>query len=271
VRLWDPGSGREIARFRKDGVESVAFSHDGKRVATGAGDGSAHVFDVATGRETLVLKIETDDAIAASFSPDGTRIVTGSGDHTVRIWDAASGAEIARLTDPLCEVTAAAFSPDGNRILSTARCGIGRIWTRQPAVKLPNGVTGIWAFNGTAPDDPPDLASGINRVYCVTSPFNIHEDGLIVSFIQEGADQPPEAKMHLRCAADLSCRVFGGPPAQGAALAGTAKFTITDKGGELCIGSECTVITRCPPITWTNEEKASGFAAAWEKQVLGKP
>jgi hypothetical protein len=80
----------------------------------------------------------------------------------------------------------------------------------------------------------------------------------------------PEAQNHLRCAADLSCQIFPGPPAQGVEAADTTKLTFSREGGELCMGGECRVLARCPAIAWTEEEKANGFAEAWEKRVLGK-
>ena len=57
---------------------AVAFSPDGARVATGSGDGSARVFDAATGAE--ISRLDHERAVyAVAFSPDGTRVATGSG------------------------------------------------------------------------------------------------------------------------------------------------------------------------------------------------
>jgi DNA-binding beta-propeller fold protein YncE len=270
VRLWDAENGRELAVLHHDqAINSVAFSADGKRLVTGVRDGTAHVFDIGTGRETLVIKAGTDDVLAASFSHDGARIVTGSADRTVRIWDTTSGETIAVLTGHLGDVTSAAFSPDGNRIFSTGE-STGRIWTRLPAAHMPDGVAGLWSQDITAPDTPADLARDFARIYCVGEPFNIHEDGLIVSFETQEPNVPPEAKMHLRCAADLSCQAFVGPPAQGLEPMGSGKLSLSGEGGELCFFGECRVLARCPAIEWTKEEKASGFAKAWERTVLGK-
>ena len=135
---------------------------------------------------------------------------------------------------------------------------------------MPDGVAGLWYQNIMAPDTPDDLARDLVRIMCLSSPFNIHKDGLIVSFVGAAEREVPEAQMHLRCAADLSCQVFAGPPAQGLEPVDTAKLTLSGKGGELCFGGECRVLARCPAIAWTEEEKASGFAEAWEKKVLGK-
>jgi WD40 repeat protein len=269
VRLWDAENGHEVAVLpHGQGINSVAFSPDGKRLVTGTRGGAAHVFDIATRREILVLKAETDDVLAASFGPDGTRIVTGSDDGSVRIWNAASGESIAVLTGHLSAVYFVAFSPDGKRIFSAGRDATGRIRTRMPVAHIPDGVTGLWYQNTIAPDTPDELARELVRIACVWNPFNIHKDGLIVSFVATELGVPPEAQFHLRCASDLSCQVFAGPPAQG--LEPVDKLIFSNKVPELCFSGECRVLARCPAIAWTQEEKASGFAEAWEKKVLGR-
>ena len=69
----------------------MAFSPDGQRIVTGSGDGTAKVWDAASGRELLTLKGHSDRVASVAFSPDGQRIVTGSGDETAKVWEAASG------------------------------------------------------------------------------------------------------------------------------------------------------------------------------------
>ena len=80
----------------RNGVNAVAFSPDGTRVATGSEDGSARVFDAATGAE--ISRFRHGKAVyTVAFSPDGTRVATGSEDGSARVFDAATGAEISRL------------------------------------------------------------------------------------------------------------------------------------------------------------------------------
>ena len=104
----------------------MAFSPDGTRVATGSDDGSARVFDAATGAE--ISRLDHGDSVTAvAFSPDGTRVATGSGDHSARVFDAATGAEISRL-DHGGLVRAVAFSPDGTRVATGSADGSARVW-----------------------------------------------------------------------------------------------------------------------------------------------
>ena len=73
-------------------VISVAFSPDGALVLTGS-DGTARIWDAATGQEIRAFKNESS-VTSVAFSPDGAHVLTGSHDGTARIGDAATGHEI---------------------------------------------------------------------------------------------------------------------------------------------------------------------------------
>jgi len=79
----------------------MAFSPDGKRVATASGDKTAKVWDAASGQALLTLRGHSSYVQDVAFSPDGKRLATASGDKTVKVWDAASGKEFADLAGPL--------------------------------------------------------------------------------------------------------------------------------------------------------------------------
>ena len=95
-------------------VNSVAFSPDGKLVATGSSDKTARVFEAATGREVSRLA-DQNGVNAVAFSPDGKLVATGSWDNTARVVEAATGREVSRLAHQNW-VNAVAFSPDGKLV-----------------------------------------------------------------------------------------------------------------------------------------------------------
>jgi WD40 repeat protein len=115
VRLWEPGSGEEMARLQHDNtITLVKFSPDGTRLATRT-DRMLRLWDPAGGQETA--RLEHDNTITlVTFSPDGTRLATCTAGHTIRLWDTASGREVNRRTSDDA-VTRVGFSPDGARLL----------------------------------------------------------------------------------------------------------------------------------------------------------
>jgi len=267
VRIWNAADGSARAVLdHGDEVNSVAFSPDGRHLVSGGDDGAAHVFDLASSREIATLGTgENAEVTDARFSPDGARIVTGSDDQIVRVWNATGGAPLAVLSGHLGSVRSVLFSADGARIFSTAHDATGRIWTRAPSARMPDGLAGLW--HPDFGDDPQAMPPELVREVCLGTPLSIREDGLIVSF--EGwPPDPPQAMMHLRCAADLSCEVYGGPPAQAQEPQATAKMSIQGDIASICIAEDCRPFKRCPRLSWTDEERASGYADAWEARVL---
>ena len=66
----------------------MAFSPDGKRIASAGFDKTVRLWDAATGKEKITLRGHTDTVWSVAFSPDGRQLVSASFDSTARIWDA---------------------------------------------------------------------------------------------------------------------------------------------------------------------------------------
>ena len=106
-------------------VLGVAFSPDGRLLATASEDRTARLWDSATGEHLRTLTGHTSDVVAVAFSPDGRLLATASG-KKARLWDPATG-DCLRTLAHNGTVWGVAFSPDG-RLLATASGKKVRLW-----------------------------------------------------------------------------------------------------------------------------------------------
>jgi WD40 repeat protein len=115
-------------------VRGVAFSPDGTRLATASHIGAVQVWDAASGKKLLEVRI-SGLLVGLAFSPDGTRLATASADTSARVWDAASGKKLLEVRHDGA-VDAVAFSPDGTRLATASADTSARVWDAASGKKL---------------------------------------------------------------------------------------------------------------------------------------
>ncbi len=111
-------------------VTAVAFSPDGKLMATGSSDKLARLWDAASGMLLRTFTGHQDEISGVAFSPDGKLLVTASRDKTARVWDCASGDLVRSLSGHQDSVSAVAFSTAG-KIATASHDGTVKLWEAQ--------------------------------------------------------------------------------------------------------------------------------------------
>ncbi len=109
-------------------VTGVAWSPDGKRIASASQDETVQVWDATTGGHVLTYRGHTSIVTAVAWSPDGVHIASASQDGAVQLWNATSGAYMFTYRGHTGTVTALAWSPDGTRIASSSWDKTVQVW-----------------------------------------------------------------------------------------------------------------------------------------------
>ena len=145
--LWTAPASQQV-------VTALAFSPDGKTLASAAGFGESDIrlWDVDTGKEIGRLEGHSRWAGSLVFWPDGKKLASCSADQTIRIWDLANRQCLDVLRGHRLEVWRLALLPDNRTLVSGSKDGEVCVWEtsvthpRQPRVAIPDNVLS-WCFS----------------------------------------------------------------------------------------------------------------------------
>jgi WD40 repeat protein/serine/threonine protein kinase len=133
LRVWDVTSGWETPKLKREllaNVNSVTFSPDGLRFATGDSNGLVRVWDAVSIEDLFIQNTHKSSVVVVSFSPDGTRLASASTDGTIIVSDLEQWGSVTHklFQSPTC----IAFSHDSTRLATASEDGTVSLWDATP-------------------------------------------------------------------------------------------------------------------------------------------
>ena len=111
-----------------DSVLGLAFSRDGRLLASASYDRTVRIWDATSGHLQHTLQDHSDSVYAVAFSPDGALLASAGADRSVKVWEVATGKRLYSLNDAADWVYAVAWHPDGKHLSAAGVDKSIRVW-----------------------------------------------------------------------------------------------------------------------------------------------
>jgi WD40 repeat protein len=202
-------------RFRQQMISPLAYTPDGKYLASGGSDHQVRLWGPTSGKERGRFEGHQNHVLSLAFSGDGALLATGSYDKTIRLWDVATRKELRVLRGHTMNVESVAFSPDGKRLASGGMDNTVRVWevaTGKEVRRFGGGPPGHYteavAFS---PDGKLLAAAGTEKVvrrwevdgWRELKALQGHQDRVV------GLAFTPDGKQIATCSFDKTVRLWG--------------------------------------------------------------
>ncbi len=158
-------------RGHRDGVRSVSFSPDGRKIASGSSDKTIKIWDIKTGRVRRTLTGHTDEISSISYSPDGKKIASSSHDNTIKLWNSRTGRLLYTLRDTEDWVNFVTFSPDGQILASANNDQTIKLWYGKELLHTLTGHRQLVTSLAFSPDSLTLISGSWDRTLKLWDPY----------------------------------------------------------------------------------------------------